>query len=345
MKRIVLCFDGTWNRPDDVHPTETKVESNVPRFFRSIHSVGDDGIPQTAWYNAGVGTSWFNKLAGGAFGFGLDKHILDGYEELVKTYEDGDDVYILGFSRGAYTARSLVGLIRKCGLIHSGFASTGLSLMAYGIYRTRDGGPDSTVARAFRAMYSREIPIKFLGVWDTVGALGIPLDIPVVITLDRALYEFHDTELSGIVANAYQAIALDEHRVDYNVTLWDPKIKPLQTVEQRWFLGAHADVGGGYDDRRLSDITLQWMQDKAVGLGLSVDRVVAAPDSYKAAPVDSYGQFLDGAYAKLKGRPFFRTVLGTAFGDEILDPTIAQRRADATLSYAPANPGLPAVGP
>lgn len=341
MKRIVLCFDGTWNRPDDAHPDDARVETNVRRFFDSLHSVGGDGVAQPAWYNEGVGTSWFNKFPGGAFGFGLDKHIVEGYEQLAKTYEDGDDVYILGFSRGAYTARSLVGMIRNCGLVRPGFAVNGLSLMAYGIYRTRDDGPDSAAARAFRSMFSRAIPIKFLGVWDTVGALGIPLDIPAVAAIDRALYEFHDTELSGIVQHAYQAAALDEHRVDYDVTLWNPKAKPEQTVEQRWFVGAHSDVGGGYNDRRLSDITLQWMQEKAQGLDLSLDRIMAGPENYKAAPVDSFAQFLDGLYAKLKGKPFLRPVLQTAFGNEVLDATIARRRADAALQYAPANPGLP----
>lgn len=345
MKRIVLCFDGTWNRPDDTHPADTRVETNVRRFFDSIHATGGDGVAQMAWYNEGVGTSWFNKFAGGAFGFGLDKHIVEGYEQLAKTYEDGDEVYILGFSRGAYTARSLVGMIRNCGLIRPGHAANGLSLMAYGIYRTRDDKQDSAAARAFRSMFSREIPIKFLGVWDTVGALGIPIDVSAVVAFDRALYEFHDTELSGIVKNAYQAVALDEHRIDYNITLWNPKSKPEQTVEQRWFIGAHADVGGGYNDRRLSDITLQWMQEKATGLDLALDRITAGADNYKSAPVDSFAQFLGGAYAKLKGKPFFRSVLQTAFGNEILDPTIGLRRADTALNYAPANQVLPPVGP
>lgn len=337
MKRIVLCFDGTWNHPDDAAAdAEERVESNVVRFHRSVAPAGPGGVQQDAWYNEGVGTSWWNRLEGGAFGTGLDFHIMEGYRRLAETYQDGDEVYVLGFSRGAYTARSLVGMIRNCGLVRAGFASVGTGI-AYGIYRTRDDGPDSLAARAFRAQFAREISIRFLGVWDTVGALGIPLRF--ADRLNMAFYQFHDTELSHIVENAYQAIALDEHRVNYDITLWDPKEKPDQVLEQRWFVGAHADVGGGYPDRRLSDLALRWMQDRASGLGLSLTPVAPGADSALGTLTDSYAQFLDGLYARADP-PHFRRVLGTQFGNEGLDPSIdARRTQDAT--YRPPNPGLP----
>ncbi len=117
MRRIVLCFDGTWNKPaDESAASENRVQSNVRWFFESVEAVGPDGVEQIAWYNEGVGTHWYSELVGGAFGAGLDQHILDGYRFLVQTYRDGDEVYIVGFSRGAYTARSLVGMIRNCGV-------------------------------------------------------------------------------------------------------------------------------------------------------------------------------------------------------------------------------------
>src|SRR5262249_7331413 len=137
---------------------------------------GDDGTEQVKWYNQGVGTHWYDKIAGGAFGAGLDLHIINGYQRLAELYVDGDEVYIVGFSRGAYTARSLVGMIRNCGLVSSAGASL-FTPVAYGIYRTRQDGPDSKTAIAFRTRFAREINIRFLGVWDTVGALGIPLRI------------------------------------------------------------------------------------------------------------------------------------------------------------------------
>lgn len=337
MKRIVLCFDGTWNRPaDNALPPDARVETNVSRFHRSVAGAGPDGVVQGSWYNEGVGTGWFDQLPGGVFGAGLDGHILDGYRHLIATYEDGDEVYILGFSRGAYAARSLVGLIRNCGLPHADEPDFWVGV-AYGIYRTRGDDVDSRVALAFRRGHSREVAIKFLGIWDTVGALGIPLH--AAQRLDRFLYEFHDTELSAIVANAFHAVALDEHRAEYEVTLWDPVVKPSQQVEQRWFVGAHADVGGGYPGRLLSDITLRWMQEKARAVGLGVDLVPAAADGWRSAPTDSYAQFLGGAYARVRP-PYFRPVLATRHGNEALDPSIDRRRA-ADPDYRPPNPGLP----
>jgi uncharacterized protein (DUF2235 family) len=337
MKRIVLCFDGTWNTPaDNALPADQQVETNVSRFHRSVAAIGPDGVPQETWYNAGVGTGWFDKIPGAIFGAGLDKHILDGYRHLVETYEDGSEVYVLGFSRGAYAARSLVGLIRNCGLVLPGAEALKIGV-AYGIYRTRGDGPDSSAARAFRSMFAREITIRFLGVWDTVGALGIP--VHAAERLDKALYQFHDTELSRIVENAYQAIALHEHRGEYEATLWDPSEAPEQTVEQRWFVGAHADVGGGYPDRRLSDLTLRWMQDRAAAVGLGLEPVSPSPEGWRATPTDSYARFLDGLYARIHP-PFYRRVFGTRFGDETLDASIDLRRADGP-DYRPPNPGLP----
>ena len=113
---------------------------------------------------------------GGGIGAGLEINIVQGYEFLAKEYQEGDEIYVLGFSRGAYTARSLVGMVRNCGLIYP--KHLGLrALMAYGIYRTRDDNADSATAKLFRSSYCRDVKIKFIGVWDTVGALGVPLDI------------------------------------------------------------------------------------------------------------------------------------------------------------------------
>jgi uncharacterized protein (DUF2235 family) len=229
MKRIVLCFDGTWDQPgNSAVSADARVESNIPRFAESILAMGKDGVRQDVWYNEGVGTAWWNHFTGGTFESGLDHHIIKGYEHFAQTYEDGDEVHIVGFSRGAYTARSLVGIVRNCGLLRSNFPP-GLPWAAYGIYRTRDDGPDSANARAFRSTFSREIPIHFLGVWDTVGALGIPLEFAGKLNL--CLHQFHDTELSRIVRNAYHAIAPDEHRKSYDVTLWNPSEKPRRVAD------------------------------------------------------------------------------------------------------------------
>jgi uncharacterized protein (DUF2235 family) len=211
---------------------------------------------------------------------------------------------------------------------------------AYAIYRNRDPTADTDQAKAFRDKYSRAIKIRFLGVWDTVGALGIPL--PAMQWLNAKEYAFHDTELSGIVEDAAHTLAIDEHRIDYQASLWDPVAKAGQTVEQRWFIGAHADVGGGYDRRLLSDITLAWMQERAAGAGLIIDPA-EIPSITTASCMDSihdsYRDFLGGEYARTHA-PYYRTMQIGAGGNEVLDQSALDRRA-AAATYKPLNPGFP----
>lgn len=339
MKRIVICFDGTWNKPaDETEPTDSQVETNVRRFYESVLDANADGVPQLRWYDEGVGTHWYDHALGGFFGAGLDLNIVEGYKYLAEQYDDGDEVFVLGFSRGAYTARSLVGMIRNCGLVEKRHVGLGVGA-AYGIYRTRGDKVDSFTARRFRSMFSRVIGIKFLGVWDTVGALGIPLN--VLKNLNMKFYEFHDTQLSGIVENAYQAIAIDENRELYAICLWDPKTMPEQTIEQRWFIGSHCNVGGGFAERDLSDMPLRWMQDKADALGLELTPVQVAANNYRGKRQDSYLEFLSGKYARLKPR-YSRSVETTQFGNETIDESVDKlRREDAT--YTPQNTGLPGI--
>jgi uncharacterized protein (DUF2235 family) len=337
MKRIVICFDGTWSKPaDEALAADQRVETNVCRFYESVRDRDKNGIQQVKWYDEGVGTKWYDRYIGGAIGAGLEINIIQGYDYLANHYEDGDEVYVLGFSRGAYTARSLVGMIRNCGLIYPKHLALRVA-MAYGIYRTRDDGADSMTAKLFRQAFSRAIKIKFMGVWDTAGALGIPLD--VLSDAKMKFYEFHDTKLCSLVENACQAIAIDEHRRDYDVCLWNPDTAPAQVLEQRWFMGAHCDVGGGYEDRRLSDLTLRWMQDKAVALGLAVDPVTVGAQNYLGEFTDSYARFLGGVYAKKNAR-HYRAFGGTRFGNETVDESVTQRRKE-DRDYEPQNNGLP----
>lgn len=337
MKRIVICFDGTWNRPADENlPVEHQVETNVSRFYDSVLDTGPDGSEQVKWYDEGVGTHWYDRFFGGAFGAGLEVNIIEGYKFLSENYEEGDEIYILGFSRGAYTARSLVGMIRNCGVIKKRHVDIKVGI-AYGIYRTGNDGPDSTTARLFRSMFSREAEIKFIGVWDTVGALGIPLDI--LSKFNTRFYEFHDTRLSRIVKNACHALAIDENRKDYDVCLWDPTEQPEQEIEQRWFVGAHSDVGGGYNNRQLSDIALRWMQGKASALGLGLTLTEPAETNYLGPYRDSYMEFLGGKYASFSPR-HSRSIGMTRFGNEIIDESVGKRR-NQDPNYKPVNTGLP----
>ena len=339
VKRIVVCFDGTWNKPAaEALPADQQVESNVRRFYESVQDRAPDGTQQIKWYDHGVGTQWYDRFVGGAIGAGLEMNIIQGYEFLAKEYAEGDEVYVLGFSRGAYTARSLVGMIRNCGLIKRQLLDLRVA-MAYGIYRTRNDDADSFTAKLFRSSFSREIKINFVGVWDTVGALGIPLDI--LKDVNMKFYEFHDTKLSSIVENAFHAIAVDEHRQDYDVCLWDPAAMPQEKLEQRWFIGAHCDVGGGYPDRRLSDMTLRWIQDKAGALGLALSPVQVGDRNYLGEFTDSYAKFLGGIYAKKNPR-HYRVIGATQFGNEKVDDSV-QRRRKEDRDYEPQNDGLPKI--
>lgn len=269
MKRLILCCDGTWNRADQERgdvPTPT----NVVRIAYRIAKRGGP-IPQIIYYDQGVGTgNVVDHYSGGAFGEGLEDNIHDAYCFLVANYEAEDELFVFGFSRGAFTARSIVGMIRKCGILRRDVVEHYRDAVA--LYRNEEH-PGDAGPTGFRKDHSvsgaADTRVKFIGVWDTVGSLGIPLRGLRWIT--RGKYQFHDTELSGTVDYAYHALAIDEHRAPFEPTLWKYTPKAGQKVEQVWFCGVHSDVGGGYAEVGLSDITLAWMLDKAHGAGLALD--------------------------------------------------------------------------
>jgi len=316
-KRWILLFDGTWNTEED--------RTNVARMAEAIAKEGVDGVVQDKWYDPGPGTDWYDRVRGGVFGYGVSRNIQQAYRWLAGKWEEDHELFVFGFSRGAYTARSLVGLIRKSGLInHDGRE---LVEQAYALYRNKDVHPDSEEAKAFRAAHSREIRVRFIGVWDTVGSLGVPLT-GALVPWGRDHYQWHDTELSKIVDYAYHALAVDERRKDYEATVWTKRKSDNKDVEQRWFIGAHANVGGGYKYDRLHNIPLRWIQDKAVAcsLGLKELRTVDAHD-YRAKITDSFSRFMFGLYKAAKfGKPFERP-FGTGV-NETVDESVWQRWKD-----------------
>jgi uncharacterized protein (DUF2235 family) len=219
------------------------------------------------FYDQGVGTgNLWDRWLGGAFGAGLEKNVVDAYRFIMHNYEEGDRLFLFGFSRGAYTARSTVGLLRNSGLLKKAHADH--MREAWALYRS-DVHPNDEAARGFRAEYASEVDVHFLGVWDTVGARGIPVRGLRWFTMRK--YRFHDVQLSGIVKNAYHAAAIDERRSPFRPSLWEPVRKEGQHVEQVWFTGVHSDVGGGYAEPGLCDAALLWMTDKARDCGLVCD--------------------------------------------------------------------------
>ena len=259
-KRLIVCFDGTWNTADrGGSPT------NVVRLARMIPPKASDGTQQIVFYDAGVGTgNAVDRLVGGAFGRGLESHVKLGFQFLAQNYEPNDEIYLFGFSRGAFTARSLGGFIGACrGLLSRENQHKLADCWKY--YRSPPAERNGfELHNEIENHVHHGVRIECLGVWDTVGALGIPGDAFNVS--NRARYAFHDTALSALTRHAFQALAIDEQRGPFEATLWERPKEPIsgQVVEQVWFPGVHANVGGGYPNSELADLALRWMLARIV---------------------------------------------------------------------------------
>ena len=272
MKRLVICCDGTWNRPDSAHVT------NIEKIARTVDTdaARTGGTHQLVLYLSGVGVGYsVDRLLGGAFGLGLFTNVLAGYRFLASNYEPGDEIFVFGFSRGAYTARSLGGMIGKVGLLTRRALVEEKLPEAVRRYKREDptDGKPGQSTEEFRHDYCHERSrITFLGVFDTVGALGVPGAL-------RRRHQFHDVTLGANVDCARQALAIDETRMKFEPCLWDAVAGGEvddPRVRQVWFEGAHTDVGGGYAETGLSDTALLWMVAEAARQGLVFDEELLA---------------------------------------------------------------------
>jgi uncharacterized protein (DUF2235 family) len=266
MKRIVVCCDGTWQDENADYPT------NVALIAQAV-TVSDGDVKQIVFYDPGVGTGGgADHLFGGAFGVGLDRNIIESYRFLIHNYEDGDEIYLFGFSRGSYTVRSLSGLLHWSGLLNR-FAMRQIG-QAYGIYRITDPQERAQEASKFRAQDSVQVKITAICCFDTVGSLGIPNLIPFLPFADLidAKYRFHDTQPSAAIGHAFHACAIDERRKVYGLTPMT-KTDNAATPEilQAWFIGDHSSVGGGSKIKQpFSNIALLWMIDAIEKAGLKL---------------------------------------------------------------------------
>ncbi len=266
-KQIIVCMDGTWNDPSK--------QTNVFRLFELLEGerieVAEQGPirshrrcqhpQQVAFYLEGVGANGRqHNLLGGALGSGLHDRVIDAYLLLSQVYQTGDKLWIFGFSRGAWSARSLAGLVAKAGILPAAHDKDAAERaeQVWLAYKSRDIHYDFWAERDAQ-------PVKLVGVWDTVGALGIPFanGLQFVDDLERKWLDFADLQLSPRVAQGRHALAIDETRFDFVPTRWDER----QGIKQIWFAGVHADVGGGYQQRGLADLSLRWMLDEIVQLG------------------------------------------------------------------------------
>jgi uncharacterized protein (DUF2235 family) len=341
MANLVISCDGTWNTADQ-QEGGVSTTTNVHRLHTAVAKLGPNNVPQDPYYHTGVGTEpgLINRVLGGGIGLGLDRNIQSAYSWLCRKYQPGDAIYLFGFSRGAYTVRSLGGLIARCGLLDLAGLSEDdgwkrIAAVFTNGYRERKETREDWARRGWKFLQSKpgvqDIGIHFIGVWDTVGALGIPDHLGVLKLIeDPDKYKFHDTTLSDLVAHARHAIAADEMRGSFQATLWT-KVKPGHDVKQVWFPGVHSDVGGGYRETGLSDGALKWMIEEAAAQGLGFNTAM----TQQIAP-DFRGQLhnsLDGVFKFLPSVP--RSAPPFHQGGARLHASLVERRGSPPIGQSP----------
>ena len=363
-QRLIVCLDGTWNRQDS--------STNVLHHLNLVHEgpVPGTEMVQKKYYHSGVGTGVLDSITGGGFGAGLEANVRDAYDWLIAHFCDGynsgetDEIYIFGFSRGAYTARSLVGFIGQCGLLRRGAPLTVEQLWSdYCILgRQKEErrsvwekilGSEVPPVRAYTTLkailkqggkieeaeqlllkWSRRVPIHYLGVYDTVGALG--WDALAIPGLTSKLALHNNVRPTTLIRSCRHALAIDEHRSNFNHTpfiaylsensdeleraagpgkysIEDNRSMWRHKIEQRWFVGAHSNIGGGYPNNRLAQAPFQWLLQGAIDRGLSAE-AVAAPERLTpqiAPPRDSYAEF---------AAPLWETLIRNKRNYRVIDP-------------------------
>jgi len=322
-KKLIICMDGTWNEPEEASEYSKYKEepTNVVKIVRGIKPRDANNVVQIAYYHTGVGTGPgpYDKWIGGALGVGLSRDVREAYRFIANNYIDGDRLYIFGFSRGAFAARALAAFIGCVGLLdkkHLAWLPE-----AYKIYRTHpDQRENSNEERLFRKLNINRIkgvPIHFVGVWDTVGALGAPT--PILKRLTKRWVGFHDTSLGVDVKHAYHALAVDERRKPFMPDLWTAQAREEQIVEQVWFAGVHSNIGGGYQKTVLSDIALKWMVERAAECGLDFKKHLSElnPKPIEKGRVENSFSFIYKALG-----PYNREIGNNQFGRQRKQPGV-----------------------
>jgi len=404
-QRLVVCFDGTWNNQDD--------STNVVHHFNLVkEGLVEGGVIQKRQYVQGVGTGVLDQITGGGFGLGLENNVREGYNWLVENYHDSnddslpDEIYVFGFSRGAYTARSLVGFIGRCGLLRRGAPLTVSQLWSQYIvlgnqhearrsvwdwifpepppdFRQitdltedpwqRRGKPqlrtqDLNNAERLLLRWSRRVKITYLGVYDTVGALGA--DALAIPGFKGKLAMHHNMRPTTLIQSCRHALAIDEHRGSFDHTPFlafighgvpnqevdrgnaaddppptsdtNPNANPGDgsaelraywaqaaamwsgKIEQRWFVGAHSNIGGGYPDNPFAQRPLEWLIQGAEAKGL-VCETRQDPDPLDPSwqiPRDSFAEFVS---------PFWTHVLRAKRNYRVMDPESSLQASPKTL--------------
>jgi uncharacterized protein (DUF2235 family) len=323
-KKIIFAADGTWQLPRN--------NTNVYKLYKGLSLTSS----QVAFYDDGLGAeaSGFTRALDGILGRGILDKVMSGYGQISHVYEPGDEVFLFGFSRGAYTARSVAGMIAACGLPAGDFDDA----LVEGVFAAYRDKANRAQLLAQLAKYKLETAcIRMIGVWDTVGALGVPA---IFGGMDADKYGFLDTSLNPNVKNAFQCMSIDERRREFPITQWTSAPAPGQTIEQVWFSGCHGDIGGGttaaggVDDlTTLSDAPLTWMVAKAAALGLAFEPAFLAKS--KMPPAKYALDKLHESWLPLFGLPVWRPVEpGSAISNSVAV------RLEYAITYAPQNLNL-----
>ena len=352
-KNIVICSDGTGNTSILGRGT------NVFKLFEAIdvngHRIDPNARPQIAFYDDGVGTSNFRlwKIVGGAFGLGLSRNVRQLYKELVRVYDGGadpDQIYLFGFSRGAFTVRTLAGLIANQGILPRQDHDDPQALdrrikKAYKAYR-----------RCYRPWLWRQWPwnrlfpiperrqagnaprIHFIGVWDTVDAVGLPFHIADIWNRVVYQFKFENRDLSTIVDQACHALSIDDERASFTPVLWN-EANNESRIEQVWFAGVHSNVGGGYPKQGMSLVALDWMMEKAQHAELRF--LPADRETYRThANVDD--KLYDpraglGVFYRWKPRDIAGLCQQAGIKKPAIHVSVLERVAHGTEDYVPGN--------
>jgi uncharacterized protein (DUF2235 family) len=353
-KNIVVCCDGTGNEFGES-------KSNVVKLYMML--VHDDS--QVSYYHPGVGTmgarnaltgvsKWWTKVIGLAFGYGISDNIADAYQFLMKTFQPDDTVYVFGFSRGAYTARALCGMLNIIGLLRE----DNEGLIPYSIRMIKSKKIDFAVAADFKKTFCRECKPHFVGVWDTVSSVGWVYDVAHFPGTKAT----HNPDLHYV----RHAVSIDERRAFFRQNLFGTPHGPEQDIQEIWFAGVHSDIGGSYPEpeSQLSKIALQWMvcEAEAVGLGVDQNRKAdilggkapyVAPDPLTKNQHESLGGtwWIAELWPKVVSREtspgVWKKQLRMNLGrrrwiapDPVVHTSVDQRLANRNVQYSPSN--LPA---
>lgn len=338
MKRIVVCADGTWNEPERKDEATGRPQpTNVLKVARAIRPRSAVGVDQVVYYHEGVGTDGgLDQFTGGAFGTGMARNVRALYRFLVYNFEPGDELYFFGFSRGAFTVRTLAGFMNKVGLLEKD--DEYYTPEIYGLYAKSTPTDSPEWKHAFRNVKgTRPCPrIRFVGVWDTVGALGAPGILGQLFNRDK--YRYHDIGLNPTIENACHALAIDERRKPFLPSLWVRPLGWTGNLTQAWFPGVHSNVGGSYSPDGLANEALHWMVEKAESLGLEFDPAYLA--NYRACFNSVLNDSMTALY-RVMGE-HVRPVGEQPDGHEAIHRAALDRKALPECRYDPVNLRQPA---